>query len=120
MNKSRKYISLMVLLPAILLLQFVQVGYVHYHRLDNNSLVKHAHVYNKTVDSDQTNKENHSHSSDEIALLSFFDISSINDFVGSISIEAPVFHYKNDAVSCVPSKVKQIVSTYQLRGPPIA
>lgn len=119
MYKSRNHISIVLLLPVILLFQFVQLGNVHYHKLANGSVVKHAHIYKDVQDSSQPNSGKHTHNNAELLILQFFDANS-DDYVSTIiSIEPPEFSQNKSGIQIYQLSYSIFYSHFGLRAPPI-
>lgn len=118
MLKRSKHISLLLLLPVIMLFQFVQLGNMHSHQLANGKIIKHAHIYDKSDDSGTNNTAKHKHSAADYFILSLFDASSTEGFICEINLEAPEFNFQLLKQNSRPEVSYLCFSNYGLRAPP--
>ncbi len=78
-------IGLLLVLVLFTAVQYLQVVNVHYHKVGNEKIIKHSHLFNKNSNADTPLKK-HKHSNTEYYILQFFD-SSTNDDTGIFAFE---------------------------------
>lgn len=83
MKQGWKHISFktvaLLMVTVIAMLTFNQSVNIHTHKLDDGTIVSHAHPYNKTSDSDPI--KSHHHTLTELLILEHFEILFLSIFI---------------------------------------
>jgi len=114
------HIVLQFLLLLVVLFQFVQISFVHYHTSTDGRVFAHAHPYNTEDKNDSGNSgSNHNHSNKEIAFFQLFDGLFLNnaEFMNLNSLIVDFPKEQNSTYQSVFTSVEYLNQTL-LRGPP--
>lgn len=116
-----RHIVLQLLLPLIVIFQFGQANFIHFHVSENGKVIAHSHPY-QIQDNEEEGKPSpgHHHSNSELALLQFIDGIFVDD------CEEVIYVHKKETEYSIPKL--QFQNSYAsinswnnrlLRGPPL-
>ena len=113
------HIILCALLPLIVLYQYGQSNFVHYHVCEDGKVIEHSHPYQIPLSNEDPLGPGHNHSSSELILLSgfdgAFDSSPLCLQLTGILVNVVEDDYQLTKLAVIPQRY---FTTALFRGPP--
>lgn len=115
------HIILLTYLPLIVLFQFGQSSFVHFHITEEGKVVSHSHPYQIPSEEDGTSNPGHNHSNSELIVLGSID-GAFNESPDPLVLDGILINVvKNDnLVREYLARPKHIFKSHFFRGPPCA
>jgi hypothetical protein len=121
MREDIKHLALIILLPLVVIFQFGQANFLHFHVAGNGKVVAHSHPY-QIQDGEAEGKPSpgHHHSNSELLGLQFFDGSFITGFdIVCCNAKVKRFEVKLIVQACVRIISSDYNNSSYQRGPPL-
>lgn len=121
MQKKFGHIVVLLFLPLIVLFQFGQTNFVHYHITEDGNLISHSHPYQLPSGEDGASNPGHNHSNSELIFYGSLD-GAFNEAPSLLVLEAI---YTNEIVND-NLRIDFLIDTSRhsaglfFRGPPMA